>query len=439
MPGSPTSDDEGPSAPGRVGHLADLGRQAATVLRRDGWRVVAGELLARQSAALLAAAQPFHTAARPRDLRESSPPPAVVPAAVPGDRLTLNWVTNPPSEASGGMGTLMRAISLLEERGHTVRIYVLYKGSRRSLGRDRELARERFPHVHADVADLDRGMSPADAVVATSWPTAWAIRAAAPAAVPFYFVQDFEPWFYPASSNATLAEQTYRFGFHGVTAGPWLSQMLAREYGMVSDAFDLGVDLACYHPGGVESRSGVVFYARPDTARRGFELGMMALELFARRHPEVEIHTVGQPLRWRRPTFRFTDHGVLTPVELGDLYRRCAAGLVLSLSNLSLLPAELLACGCIPVMNDAEFTRVSCESPYARFSSPMPGSLADALADVVEHDPGAEVREEAARSVESHSWDEVGAQLDAAFRHGLERARPQASAPAPAMSRPGRP
>jgi glycosyltransferase involved in cell wall biosynthesis len=208
---------------------------------------------------------------------------------------------------------------------------------------------------------------------------------------------------------------------------------------MVSDSFDLGVDLACYHPGGAEPRDGVVFYARPDTARRGFELGMMALELFARRHPEVEIHMVGQPLSWRRPSFRYTDHGVLTPAELGELYRRCAAGLVLSLSNLSLLPAELLACGCIPVMNDAEFTRVSCESPYARFASAMPEALADALADVVEHEPGADVREQASRSVESHSWDEVGAQLDAAFRHGLAGARPLSSpSPAPSEPHPGR-
>ena len=36
----------------------------------------------------------------------------------------------------------------------------------------------------------------------------------------FYLVQDFEPSFYAAGSEALMAEATYRFGFHGVTAGP---------------------------------------------------------------------------------------------------------------------------------------------------------------------------------------------------------------------------
>ena len=33
-----------------------------------------------------------------------------------------------------------------------------------------------------------------------------------------YFVQDFEPWFYASGSAASFAEETYRFGFVGITA-----------------------------------------------------------------------------------------------------------------------------------------------------------------------------------------------------------------------------
>ena len=35
--------------------------------------------------------------------------------------------------------------------------------------------------------------------------------------------------FYPAGSQSLLAEATYRFGFHGVTAGRWLAQRLAQR------------------------------------------------------------------------------------------------------------------------------------------------------------------------------------------------------------------
>jgi glycosyltransferase involved in cell wall biosynthesis len=166
-----------------------------------------------------------------------------------------------------------------------------------------------------------------------------------------------------------------------------------------------------------------VFYARPGTPRRGFELGMMALDLFARQHPEVEIHLVGQPIFWHRPSFPFVDHGFLPPTELAALYRRCSAALVLSLTNLSLLPAELLACGCTPVMNDAENTRVSCDSPYVRFTRPVPTEIAATLARLVECPPTVDERQAAARSVQSQSWDDVGDQVEAGFRRAFELAR----------------
>jgi hypothetical protein len=325
----------------RVGRLFDLVARTRQVIERDGMRVVAGELLARRATALLMASQPFKTDARLEDVEAAGAPrrPAVRPDHADGS-LVLNWVTNPPTDLSGGMGTLMRVIELLEARGHDCRIYVLYKGTRRTIETDRAIARARFPNVRAEIVELDSGPRPADGVVATSWPTAYVVRSDTAAAVPFYLVQDFEPAFYPVGSNALLAEETYRFGFHGITAGPWLRLKLGRDYDMDCDPFDLGVDLDCYRSDGDESRSGVVFYARPGTARRGFELGMMALHLFAERHPEVEIHLVGQPIRWRRPTFRFVDHGFLEPPELARLYRRSDAALVLSLTNLSLLPAS---------------------------------------------------------------------------------------------------
>ena len=50
--------------------------------------------------------------------------------------------------------------------------------------------------------------------------------------------------FYPAGSEALLAEATYRFGFHGITAGRWLADRLRRDYGMQADHFDFGRDLS---------------------------------------------------------------------------------------------------------------------------------------------------------------------------------------------------
>ena len=111
----------------------------------------------------------------------------------------------------------------------------------------------------------------------------------------FYLVQDHEPAFYPAGSAALMAEATYGFGFHGVTAGRWLAEKLPREHGMAADHFDFGCDLERYaaRAGVAEQRDGICYYCRPETPRRAFELGVLALDLFAARHPDVPIHVYG--------------------------------------------------------------------------------------------------------------------------------------------------
>lgn len=402
--------------------LAHKGTQLVRVARRDGAAVLAGRALQRGAERLLAGARPFDLEVRRLDVeaaavntddcRPGTPTPPEGPWVV-------NVIMNPPVERSGGMMTLTRVVHLLEQRGHDCRMYVLYKGERRQIGLHRQVAQKRFPQLRAELHDIDDGMRDADVVLATAWPTAWCAQAARSRGVRFYLVQDFEPSFYPAGSDATLAEETYRFGFHGITAGRWLAGKLSRDYGMACDSFDLGVDADCYRLDNPGYRSGVLFYARPDTERRGFELGMLALDQFARRHPDVEIHLVGQKIHWRRPTFAFTNHGHLSVAELAALYNRCAVGLVLSLTNLSLLPAELLATGCLPVMNDAENTRASFDNPHACFSPVRPDLLAAALSAAVVRSNEPDWRAEAAASVGALSWHLVADQVESGIRHGL--------------------
>ena len=403
-------------------NLAAKARVASKVVRRDGARLVLGRALAMGAERVLAGAQPFAIDIRHEDVLTAPVPPA--PAIGPADdeRLVINWVTNPPAERSGGMTTAMRVVSLLEQRGHDCRIYARYQGLQRDLEGDREAVRARRPPVRAEVHDVADGMRPAHAVFATSWPTAYVVRSTPTPGARFYLVQDYEPMFYPAGSNAALAEETYEFGFHGVTAGPWLADKLPREHAMACDSFDLGVDLDVYRFENRADRRGVVFFARPDTARRGFELGMLALELFAADHPDVEIHVIGQRLHSRGVPFAFTDHGHLPAEQLADLYNRCRAGLILSLTNLSLLPAELLAAGCVPVMNDGENTRASCDSPVASFARPEPQTLADAIGRVFHHDDPEALSRAASASIRAQSWDLVADQVEAGIRRGLKLA-----------------
>jgi glycosyltransferase involved in cell wall biosynthesis len=337
----------------------------------------------------------------------------------PGKPLKVAWVCVPPGEGSGGHTTLFRMVAALEQAGHECVVY-LHDRHGWSLDQHRRTIRAWWPWLKADIRDAADGIEDAHAVFATAWETAYRVLASPARGARFYMVQDFEPWFYPAGSEALLAEETLRFGFHGVTAGRWLAELLRRDYGMPADHFDFGCDLTKYALDRTDERSGICFFCRPSTARRAYGLGVAALDLFAERHPEVDIHLYGEPPG--RLPFAATDHGLLTPEQLGALYNRCVAGLVLSATNVSLVPHEMLAAGCIPVVNDAEHNRAVLDNREVAYAPATPFDLANALSLLIER-PAAErlaAAEAAAASVQGSSWDEAGAAVDRIVRDVVE-------------------
>lgn len=355
---------------------------------------------------------------RPADVMAadlSQPFRAAVPNISPGEPVFVNWVTTPAGPGSGGHTTLYRIINYLESHGYVNRIYFydVYHGdhkyydaiSRCSYGFKGKLAR------------LDDGMEDAHAVVATSWPTAYPVFNARCAGKRFYFAQDFEPYFHPVGASSVLAENTYRMGFHAITGGRWLAEKLRAEFFMDADYFQFGCDVSRYNRLPSSRRSGVAFYARPEAARRGFELGMMALEVFAKRQPEMELHFYGEKMG--NLPFTFVDHGRVTPEQLNDIYNRCYAGLSLSLTNVSLVPQEMLAAGCIPVVNDAIHNRIVLDNPFVRYAPLTPHALALELETLVMMADFDSLSQAAAASVHSATWDDAGASVDAILRRAL--------------------
>ena len=228
-----------------------------------------------------------------------------------------------------------------------------------------------------------------------------------------------------------MAESTYRMGFQAITIGQCFAQKLAAEFGMAVESFEYGCDISRYYPRKACKRSGVVFYAKPEAARRGFELGIMALEVFAAKRPDVEIHIYGE--RVGKLPFRCIDHGRISPEGLNYIYNRCYAGLSLSLTNVSLVTNEMLASGCIPVVNDSDLIRTDLQSPFVRYVQPYPHTLAAELESVVTAPDFDSLSRQASASVQSSSWDAAGARVDKIFRQALKSAETVAAYPAKAV------
>jgi glycosyltransferase involved in cell wall biosynthesis len=316
---------------------------------------------------------------------------------------TINWVVPPMGLASGGHADIFRTIAYLESKGHTCKVYFYDAQKETSFETIKENLTGYTP-IKAELFYNAKDIADCDAIFATSWHTAYPVFNYKGSAKKYYYVQDFEPYFAPAGTYSTLAENTYRFGFRGITLGRWLSQKLSKEYSMDCDYMELGLNSKEYYLTNAKPRKKVLFYARPVTPRRGFELGVLALELFHKEHPQYEIHFLGWDISPYQVPFPYINHGVLSPEQLNELYNKCAAGLVLSFTNMSLLPLELLASGCRPIVNDAENTRMVSYAEQIQYALPTPRALADALQETISHTSEAQVKEMSDFS-QSFKWD----------------------------------
>jgi hypothetical protein len=316
-----------------------------------------------------------------------------------GRPLRVGWVSTPPGLHSGGHTTMFRMVTALEAAGHecTIFLYDRYGGDARS---HEKTIRRGWPSVKAQVVDISEGIADLDACVATSWGTAHvlATRGRAPMRR-LYLVQDFEPFFYPRGAEYALAEDSYRFGFRCITVGHMVANVLRENIGVSSDVVEFGCDSDVYRLSQAEPRDGVVFYTRPGAARRGFLLGVLALEQLHERRPSVPIHLVGDP--GIHVPFDAVHHGSCSPAELCRLYGRTRVGLALAFTNVTLLAEELLACGTVPVINDSPYARADVESDQVRWAPPTPSGIADAILDILDAPPDPA---QVARSARDQGW-----------------------------------
>jgi O-antigen biosynthesis protein len=275
---------------------------------------------------------------------------AALSGTAPGESLRIALVVPQFRRGSGGHKTIADLVRGLEARGHEPSIWVEDEEGRHH-GEDVDgLWHSFFGRVNKPVRLGFDEWAGADVVLATGWQTVHRCLLLEGAAARAYLVQDHEPEFYGTSAQRTWAEQTYTLGLHPICASPWLAELLRERYGVEASAFDLGVDHESYKPLPTHRREDLVlFYSRAVTPRRAVPLGLLALEELKRRRPNVEIAMFGEPRKILMP-FKYLDLGVMGPEKLAHAYASAAVGLCLSMTNPSLVPTEMMACG-LPVVD----------------------------------------------------------------------------------------
>jgi glycosyltransferase involved in cell wall biosynthesis len=347
----------------------------------------------------------------------------VVPLAPPSalgstGRLRVAVVVPQFRRGSGGHSTIMHLVRGLAERGHACSVWIDDSdGTHAGQAPDDVEARFRewFAAGGVDVHASFAAWGGADVVLATGWQTVHRVLRLGDARIRGYLVQDHEPEFYGTSAERVWAEQTYAFDLPCVAASPWLAGLLRDEYGARADSFDLGIDHAVYRPDPDVAREAdtIAFYARAVTPRRAVPLGVLALRELVARRPGTRVVLFGEA-QDIAAGFPHENAEVLSGEELAALYNRATIGVVLSMTNPSLVPTEMLACG-LPVVDlasDAMRQTFGDDGPIA-LADFHPIALADTLAGLLDDPAQREARAAAGLALAGErTWPAAAEQVE---------------------------
>jgi glycosyltransferase involved in cell wall biosynthesis len=270
----------------------------------------------------------------------------------------------------------------------------------------------------ANYDDLEK-VEAADGAVATLWNTAYYALRFNRTRRKFYFIQDYEPLFYPAGTSYALAEAPYRFGFYGLTNTISLRDLYRQQYDGQAEYFTPAVNTKIFYktedggrrteeekPSSATSSaspsppsfsvlrppsssfilhpSSLFFYARPGAPRNAFELGTTALRKLKSRLGE-QVRIVSAGANWSPEQYGLDgiveNLGLLSYEATAALYRTCEAGLVMMFTrHPSYLPFELMASGCLVVTNENPATRwLLRDGENCLLSAPSASALAETL------------------------------------------------------------
>jgi hypothetical protein len=173
------------------------------------------------------------------------------------DKLQIHWVIPNFTRGLGGHMTIFRTIDYLERCGHDCIIWIHseIKGDKpsRLSSLHKRVIDQCFIKLKTDQVymlgntneDLERVSG--DVVIATDRMSAYPVLGMEKFTKRFYFVQDYEPFFFAKGASTVLTEQTYAANhkFACICASPWLKNMMI-EQGNPAISFPLAVDANIY-------------------------------------------------------------------------------------------------------------------------------------------------------------------------------------------------
>lgn len=294
----------------------------------------------------------------------------------------IAWAIPFPGKGSGGHRTIIQNVNALIRHGYECDIYSEAPAD----VEDATVARLIDEYYEPCAAKVYAGFSHQehyDLLFATGWQVLNYVKCM-DADKTAYFIQDYEPWFFPMGNEYLMIEDSYRQGYSPITIGRWLSSIMENTFHTPSQHFDFCADLNVYKPlDNVQKENAICYVLQPEKPRRGTQLALQALKIVKAKRPDIKIYLYGSSMKVDIP-FEADSLGIIPISECNVLYNRCKLGLCFSASNPSRIPFEMMAAGLPVIELYRENNLYDLPDKGVLLAESSPASIASAILHLVD-------------------------------------------------------
>lgn len=263
----------------------------------------------------------------------------------------ITFVIERMAKYSGGQTSILRLGTELAKLGYEVGYIVYKKQSQKEMI---ECATANLSYYQGEMYTnhfLDKLCS--DIVIASSWDTVSFAKSMK--GYKMYFLQDYEPYFFPFGELFLMAKKTYEQGLHMVSLGPWNKEMVEKNCQVLSsvdvvefpyESKEYPLCKRNYKEYSKKSKITIAIYLK----YYGKRLPCITQYLLSEVKKEFQKDGIELDLKYFGEDKSFKcaggeNLGMLSKKQLFELYKGADFGLVASMSNISLVPYEMLATG----------------------------------------------------------------------------------------------
>lgn len=282
----------------------------------------------------------------------------VISNKAPGEVRSVLFLLTRMVRFAGGQTSILRIGTELVKLGIQVGYGVYKSQSKEEMALCAESNLKNYQgelYTRQDVARMVKNQAEQpDVVIASSWDTVHYVKKFN--SYKMYFVQDFEPYFYPFGDKFLMAKKTYEQGLHMVSLGDWNKKEIEKHCKTVSpiDCVEFPCERSEYphverdYAAYSEKKRLVMavylkYYGKRLPSTIQFMLGKVKDAFEQRDGITLDIRYFGEAKSFIPKNG--VNVGMLSKDELQKLYAEADFGMVASLSNISLIPYEMLATG----------------------------------------------------------------------------------------------